>query len=444
MKVASFELLEFLLSPTRSKYYVIGLPGSCSETVTKANYSADQIIIPDILADKTPEEKLIFGSQANEKEILTHTNLSRLIRQHHIEAVSPDTYSTAYLERWAKRNKVRVVCTPIAQQKKYENKLFFDRFLHRNKLPVPKSRILKTAQDVDRVDTFPVVLQTPNSMGSAGTYVIRDRDELIRFIVTEKKADFPLLCREFIGGSIPIGVSILVGSKKLLFSAIRMQAYFTQPSGKSTYYGVQWMKTSAFHPTAIKKLNESLLKAGTAMQEKGFRGIAAFDIMVRDQDIYFIECNPRTGGSSPQLASQKELVHGLNFTDEYVSIMTGGDLSAHRPFIPDSRYEGFTMDIGFLADLLPQGLPLGHLKTGVYSYHSGRLDFLSSKVEEFSKKSNVFIYYVRPVGAVLDPHYFMGFLFSHFPLLEIKENQYTFSEEAKKLLKHLEDILIKK
>lgn len=444
MNVASFELLEFLFSPTREKYHVIGLPGSPSEAVTRANYSADKIIVPTIPTNKTPEERMEFIYRAGEKEQLQETNLPELIREHHIEALVPDTYSNTFLEDWAKMNQVHIVCTPFEMQSKYENKIFFERFLQKHGLPVPKAWILESIYDSYHVDRFPVVLQTPGSMGSAGTFVIENWDELNRFTSIDKKVNFPLLCREFVKDAIPIGVSILVGPKNLAFSAIRMQAYFTQPNGKSTYYGIQWMKTSSLHPKAVEKLNKSLLTAGKAMQKDGFRGIAAFDLMVRDEDIFFIECNPRTGGSSPQIAYRTELLHGLNLTEEYISIMTGGELSEHKPFIPDSRYEGFTLDVGFFADIKPAGLPLNSMKTGVYTHASGQLQYLSAKMEDLDRESSVFVHYVRPAGTALSPGNFMGFVFTHFPLLEIKGKQYTFSEEAKKLLQYLEDILIKK
>jgi len=444
LKVASFELLEFLLSPTRHKYYVIALAGSPAEAVTKANYSSEKIIVPELPTKITSEERREFVYRACEKDILQQTNLRRLIRRNSIDALSPDTYSDAYFEGWTKRNKIHVVCTPYRLQKKFENKLFFDRFLHKHRLPVPQSRVLKSVQDIGHVDIFPVILQTPSSSGSAGTFFIRDRDELMRFTSINKKVDFPLLCRQFIDNGIPIGVSVLVGPKRMLFSAIRMQAYFTQPDGKNSYYGIQWIKTSSLNPKAIEKLNKCLNKAGTEMQKSGFLGIAAFDLIVRGEDIYFIECNPRTGGSTPQMASRPELLHDLYFTDEYVRIMTGAELSAHRPFIPDSNYEGFTLDFAFLADLMPKGLRLNTLKCGIYSCQSGHLSYLSAKVADFSKDSNVFVHYIRPDGFILKPGIFVGFLFTHFPLLGIRGMEYNFSEEAVKLLKHLEDILIKK
>ncbi|MBU0705912.1 ATP-grasp domain-containing protein [Patescibacteria group bacterium] len=444
MKAASFELLEFLLSPSRHKYHVINLSGSPAEAVTKASYPAKRIITPTILTRKTPEELEEFVHRAGEKDILQQTSLGKLIRRHGIQAICPDTYSTPFLERWAKRNKIQVICTPYRFQKKYENKIFFDRFLRRLKLPVPPGRILRSVYDAYRVNSFPVVLQTPVSAGSIGTFVVRDWEELLRLTSVEKRVDFPLLCREFISDAHPLGVSILIGPKKMAFSALRMQAYFTQAGGKSTYYGIQWIKTSSIKPKTIRKLNTALYKAGKAMQKDGYRGIAAFDVMVRDNDIFFIECNPRTGGSSPHLANRPELLHGLSFTDEYVRILTGDELSADKPFIPNSDYEGFTLDLSFLSDLLPIGLPLNHLCYGVYRYQNGQLHYHSAKADDFNESGNVFVHFVRPEGALLNPHIFTGFVFTHFPLLKIHGMEYTFIKEAQKLLHHLEDIVIKK
>lgn len=444
MKIAFNRNLEFLFSPTRQRYYVIDLSGSPTEEVTRANFPAERIINPKLLAEKSPEENLELVFRGNERDLLQQTDLRRLLRENQIEAFIPNTYSTPYLEGWAKRNHIRLACTPFRFQSKFENKIFFERFLRKHELPVPRSWILESIYDTYHVNTFPVVLQLPDSLGSEGTFVINSWDELMCFTSAGRKANFPFLCREFVKDAIPIGVSVLIGPEKLAFSAIRAQAFFPLPNGRSAYYGIQWLKTSSLNPKAVNRLNESLLKAGRAMQKSEFRGIVAFDLMIQDDSIFFIECNPRTGASSPQIAYRSELIHGLNFTEEYMSIMSGGELSAHKPYIPDSRYEGFTLDTGYLADLLPSGLPLNAMRCGVYSYTSGRLDYLSATIDEFRNDSRVFVYHALPKRATLAPQLFIGFIFTHFPLLELGGNQYKFSEEAKKLLKHLEDILVRK
>ncbi len=445
MKVASFETLEFLLSPKRKNYHVISMSGSPCHELTNANYPSDQILIPKIHAKKLKNQEFDFSIWIDEKKQIKHTNVHHLIRKLKLRAFVPDTYSSLFLEKWAHENKLQVISTPHGLQKKFENKIFFDKFLHKHKLPVPKSWILKSEKDLENIEDFPVIIQTPNSNGSLGTFLMKSKKEIQQLMSSQKKVKFPLLCRQFIDKGIPLGVSILIGPHKMVFSAIRMQAYFSQKNGKSIYYGIQWMKTSSFSPNIINKMNAVLTKAGKEMQNLGFRGIAAFDFVLQGDDLYFIECNPRTGGSTPQMSFQTELIHGLVFTDEFIRISTGKDLSKHRPFIPNSNYEGFNLDCGFMVYYTPHETVINALRSGVFKFEKNQLQHISVDVEEFiTKKETLFLYYVREEGTRLSSISFLGFLMTHFPLLEIKKGRYTFTQNSEKLLQHLEDIIIKK
>jgi len=443
--MASFELLEMLFSPKREKYYVIGLPGGPCGELTKNNYPPDKIIAPKVFCKKTLSKKSIFDLWKSEKKQIHQTNLNDLIRRYKIGAIAPDTYTSVFLDNWASKNKLKIISTPHQFQKKFENKIFFDKFLHKHQLPVPKSLILKSEKDLEKIDFFPVIVQIPESNGSSGTFLMREKKEILQLISGNKKVKLPLLCRHFIEQGIPLGVSVLIGPKKIVFSAIRMQAYFSQPDGKSIYYGIQWVKTSFFSEAIIKKINRMLFKAGKEFQKLGFRGIAAFDLILRGEELYFIECNPRTGGSTPHMAFRTELLHGLVFTEEFIKITTGGELSAHKPFIPDSKYEGFNLDCGFMAYYMPAGQRVNALKSGIYKFQEGKLQFISFKVEKFTeKKGSIFVYFVRPDGEVLKASNFIGFMLTHFPLLKMTKNKYTFSAKAQRFLKHVENVIIKK
>jgi glutathione synthase/RimK-type ligase-like ATP-grasp enzyme len=444
MKVASFESLEFLLSKSRKQYYVIGLQGSHSQEFTKANYDPDKIIAPVIRGKKSGAQQIEFAFTADEEKLIENTNLEELIKAKEVDAFMPDTYTSDFLEKWGKKNGVKMISTANKLQKKYEDKIFFNKFLKKYNLPVPKSLVLKSDENLSKIDVFPVIVQIPNSKGSAGTFLMHNKNEIIQLFSANKAAKYPLLCRQFIDNGIALGVSVLIGPKNMIFSAIRMQAYFLQNNGKSNYYGIQWIKTSSFSHTVIDKLNKILTKAGKEMQKAGFRGIASFDLMLRDEDIYFIECNPRTGGSTPQMSYQTELLHGLNLTDEFIRCTTGRELSDDKPFIPESDYEGFTLDLGFMSDYLPKGLPLNCLKSGIYKYQNNSLDYISASIDDFNQKSSALIYYVRPEGDALNPCNFIGFMIIHFPLLKIDKNSYSFSGDAKEFIKYMENLIIKK
>jgi hypothetical protein len=195
----------------------------------------------------------------------------------------------------------------------------------------------------------------------------------------------------------------------------------------------------------IKKINTILKKAGEEMQKTGFRGLASFDFILKGDEIYFIECNPRTGGATPQMAFQKELLHGLIFTDEFINVTTGKELSKHEPFIPDSNYEGFNLDCGFMIAYASDEVRINILKSGVYKFKKEKLTFFSTVVEDFTTNNDsIFISYIADDGIKLSSTNFIGFLITHFPLLEIKENTYNFTEKSRKFLEYIEYLVIKK
>lgn len=444
MKTASFESLEFLLSPERDKYYAISLKESPAEKLMHANYPSEKIITIEHLRKKTYAQRKHFGFWANEKKQILHTDLNLFLKKYKIKNIMPDTRTSPFLEKWANEKNIKLISTPYKFQKEFENKIFFDTFLHKHNLPAPKSWQLKSEKDLDLIDKFPVILQIPDSDGASGTFLKNNKTEITEFIKISK-IKFPLLCREFIDKGIPLGISILISQKKMIFSAIRMQACTQIPNGKNVYYGIQWLKTSFFPAKMIEKINKILWKTGKEMQKIGFCGIAAFDFVMKNDEIYFIECNPRTGGSTPQLSFQNELLHGLSFTDEFIRSTTGKELTKNKPFIPESDYEGFCLDCGFMGFYYPKNTKINSLKSGIYKFKNGKLQYISCNVDKFIKnKKMILINYIRPDGIELGSTNFLGFLITHFPLLKINGMEYSFLEKTKPLLEHIENLIIKK
>ncbi|MBU1018504.1 MAG: ATP-grasp domain-containing protein [Patescibacteria group bacterium] len=430
LKIASFESLEYLFSNNKGNYYCITFDESACGDLVKKNYSDNKIINIDLPSSK---------AWSDEKKVVSKTDLADLLRKKGVDSLVLDTHSSTYIEKWAEKQGIGLVVTPWKIQKKIENKIFFQKFLEKNSLPSPKSWILRNEKDVDFADTFPVIVQIPDSNGSKGTFFAKNRSE-IKKLINSEKAPLPLLCRQFIDNGLPIGVSVLIGPEKMVFSGLRVQAYFLNANGTSVYYGIQWVKTSYFSKSVIKKLNSYLEKAGKALQELGFIGVANFDIIIRNNEIYFIECNPRLGGSTPQISFKKELLHGLNFGNEFAKVTCGGELSLNKRFIPDTSYQGFNLDLDFLAD--------GHIdteintaKVGFYQPVSGGFVYASSKASDFEDDA-IFIYHANPEKITISHNYFMGFSMTHRPLLNLRKNGYTFSVEGKKFLKQIENLII--
>ncbi|MFH1533550.1 MAG: ATP-grasp domain-containing protein [Nitrospirota bacterium] len=430
-KIASFESLEYLFSKDKCKYHCVTFPQSACSGLVKANYAKSKVISVDI------SQKL----WSDEKKVITSTNLTDLFHKKAISGLVLDTHSSNFIENWAKKENIRLIVTPWKLQKKLENKIFFERLLKKHDLPSPKSWILKSKKDIESVDDIPVVVQSPDSNGSKGTFFVKKKSEISR-LITSRKLKFPLLCREFIDNGLPLGVSVLVSPNKMIFSALRAQAYFPKSDGKSIYYGIQWVKTSHIQKNVIEKLNSILEKTGKMLQEFGFYGIANFDLIIRDDEILFIECNPRLGGSTPQISLRPELLHGLHFTNEFTRACCGQELTSNKPYIPNSKYEGFNLDMDALTEP-HHGTQINTLKVGFYKPSKDSFIYSSSVKSEFEKDSTIFIYHALPKNIRISDNIFTGFLMRHRPLLKLTKNSYNFSEAGNKFLKIIENLIIK-
>ena len=429
---ASIEGLEFMLSDKRKEYYVATHSESRLSDFIKTNCPSDKALFVKI--DPLKSKKKLKDIWGDEQSVIKSTDISGVFKKNHIGELFLDEHSSLFMEKWSKKENIKLIVTPWELQRKFENKIFFDDFLRKNGLPVPDGIVMKSEKDIALVNFYPVVLQVPESHGSMGTYFVKTKSGL-RKILDEKKLRYPLLCRRYVEGGIPVGVSILIGKENIAISALRVQAYFPE---EKKYYGIQWVKTSFFPKPVIDELNLLLKKISVFYRKAGFRGLANFDLIIKNNRIYFLECNPRLGGATAHLSLKKELLHGLCFSEQFAKACSGPDLSKNMPFIPDSRYEGFALDMD---SIKPEGLA-GYVKTaamGFYRMKGSSLCYLSRNIDDFDNDSGVFIYHTLPDRLKLPSKRFMGFAILNKPLLKLYKNGYTFSAGGKKFIKLLKE-----
>lgn len=433
MKIASFESLEYLFTKNKRDLYAFSFAGSPCEHLTDANFGKKAIKIARF--DGGP----IGEIWADDDKIFQETDFLSLVKKNKIAAIQLDTHSSDLKENIALGAGLQLVVTPWKLQEKFENKLFFDAFLRKNRLPAPAGFNLTAKKDIENIKTFPLIVQVPISDGSKGTFLVKNRKEFSR-IFTENSLSFPLLAREFIAKGFPIGVSLLIGPKKMVFSAMRLQAYFNT-GGISQYCGIQWLKRTAFPEKTIKILNKSLVDLGHALQRAGFRGVANIDLIINNDKIYFIECNPRLGGSTPQIALKPELIHGFEFVREFYKTISGKDPSLNRPFIPNSDYQGFNMDIDFIGEKLAGKCITRPWKTGFYKIKSGCLVYISSKLDDFTRDDSIFVYHALSPNRVITKDCFLGFVMVHKPFVDIKNDSYKFNNNGAELKKFVYELM---
>jgi len=431
MRIASCENLELLLSGKRNKYYQISFLDSTIYNFTKTNLPKKNLIIAKIDKSKTNLKECYF----NEDKMFAKTDVLNQFKKHKITGFVPGEPSTPYKEKIAKANGFEIISPKWQIRKKLENKIFFDKLLTDNKLPKPKSWIIKSKKDVSEIDRFPCVLQAPNSSGSQGTFFLKNREEIEKTITT-KHLKFPLLCREYIDG-IPFGISFLLSKKEIILSALRLQMFFPKKDGTNDYFGTQWIKKSDLPKTVIKEIETSMLKMGEVFRSFGFHGISGFDFMIKDKKIFFIECNPRLSGPTPQVSEHKELLHNLDFAEEFIAASTGKRLSLNKPFIPDTKFKGCTIDLDFMRPNLENITVKNSPKAGYYKFEKNKLEYISEKIKDYDEKNLILLRHYFIPRTRITKNSVLGFAYTNMTICEMHGNNYSITENGKNIFNTL-------
>ncbi|MCK9186401.1 ATP-grasp domain-containing protein [Candidatus Gracilibacteria bacterium] len=428
MKTASTQSYEILFSKDRKKYYhVLFKDNSCK----------------DFFIANIPKEKTIIlnskKSSPSDKELITIPQFTKELREKKIDSYYTSSLSSNPLEKWAKKNKIKLLSAKWAVQEKLEDKIFFDKLVQKNKVPAPNSVIPKNKKEIDLISKFPGVVQVPHSHGSQGTFFVKNKKE-ITDLIDKKKVKFPFLYREYING-IPLGVSLIIGKKEMIFSSMRIQAISITSKNRNKYLGIQWIKTSYFSKETIQKLNKVLQNLGKALQKLKLYGTASLDFIIKDGEIFLIECNPRLSLSSIQISQRPELLHGFDFNEEFIKGLFGKRLSGNKPFIPNTNYEGCTLDLDFFENKLSGNKTKKVHKVGIYKLGTSGLKYLSDKIEDFAKDDSIFIDHKLDAGKVLKQDDDYGMAIAHKSVLKAKNGEFTIDNDSK-ILKGIEKLFL--
>ncbi len=273
-----------------------------------------------------------------------------------------------------------------------------------------------------------------------GTFLVNKKDDLKKLVSSNK---LPLLARKYIKEGIPLGVSILIGKNTIILSALRLQIYIKGEEEHPKFYGIQWVKTSSFPKTMINKLNKTLKKLAKALIKENFIGVANIDLMIKGNKIFFIECNPRLGGSTPHIALRPELLHNFDFPNEFIKSIEGKALSENKDFIPNTQYEGTMLDLDYLKEKIKGKIFNGKIHKGFYEYKNEKFTYKSELLKNFRNKNIVLFRHFLQKNKEHNPNKYIGFCFMHKPIAEIKKNKLIFSKKGENFLHAVTNLILK-
>lgn len=141
------------------------------------------------------------------------------------------------------------------------------------------------------------VIQEEEGSGGFGTIILseKNKDNI------NLHDDCTYMVTKYCEGNIPVNIHILISKDKITLLPASIQI-IELLNNKLTYKGSDFIAYRELVNSKMDlKLKRYALEIGKLMQEKGYRGIMGIDSIVYNDEVYFMEINPRFQNSSTVL-----------------------------------------------------------------------------------------------------------------------------------------------
>lgn len=139
------------------------------------------------------------------------------------------------------------------------------------------------------------VIQEAFSSGGEGTIHIRKSD-IFDFVEPRKR----YLVSPYIKNGISINAHIVISANNICFFTPSIQIV-KEIEGRILYFGADYICYTSIERKIQNKVKDSSILIGQKLQAEGYRGVLGIDFILKDNDLYFMEVNPRFQASSQLL-----------------------------------------------------------------------------------------------------------------------------------------------
>jgi len=415
--------LDFLFFPEKESELFAILPKNSEE----GRIAIKELFLKNILLIELEKTKKNF-SEMGVEEIIKHSNLTQKLKEFKINCLFIKN-SSNYLKKWSLKNKIILFVSSYRLREKFENKIYFERFLRKIKIFKAKSKILNS--ETEKMPFPKTVLQVPNSSGGEGTFIVESKEILKKIL---KKLKLPVLAREYQEG-IPLGVSLFIAKRKIYFSAINRQClYQTKEKNRLGFFrGIQWLPYSFFSFKIYNKIRESLLKIGQEIKKTGLMGLINLDFVLdKDNKIYFLECNPRSTAATPQIITVKEINGNISFLKLFLNQYCNKKyFIGSQKLLPKNVFIGSQMVVEFPPSVVFPKKIKNVIKGGFFVIEGKGLKKikLKNRLDFLKLKNGLFFYNETSEGEIYRKKVDTGTLLSNFPLYNLKTGSLNKSGE---------------
>jgi len=324
-------------------------------------------------------------------KLLQASTIHEALRAHGISSLLLSAACTPLTRDWAERSSIRLWMVEYAEQRRLEDKIWFDGFLRRHRLPVPVGRAMRLGPRMRFPFRGDGVVQARDSMGGEGTFFVEDAGQAARLVrdgVLDGRRRH--LVRQRVPGS-PYGITVMVAPGLIALSALRRQCYYpsTEASRRQVFAGVQWIASAELSASLRRQLDRVFLRVGDLLYERRFFGFANVDFMIDDRErVRILECNPRMSAATPQLLHRDELLAGglagQTFDRGFLARRVFSSAVSREP-LPDTRYRGSSLDIVSVLG----GRVKRTWKSGVYRVSASGITYETPDVRRLSDDDQI-------------------------------------------------------
>lgn len=365
-----------------------------------------------------------LGIYPSTQDLLLHSDIATVLRRSGTQALLLSCSCSESMYAWAKKHGVLLLMSDYRHQR-FENKLWFDAFLRRHRLPRPSGGSYTIGSPAPLPVRGQAVLQRAESTGGEGTFFVQDPREVEVLLASGlfHQGERTLVRKRICGK--PYGITVFVAPGVVALSPIRLQCYYPQTDAAEgqSFAGIQWLASRELPDRLGSRLSRVFLRLGKLLYQRRFFGFANIDFVVdAQQRLFIIECNPRMSAATPQLLSRPELCPAAAVGEQFLRGFTRPRRYPRVPVLlgmPQSDYQGATLDLVSGSDSEPAPIRRT-FPSGLYASDGPRVTYRGPDLRPLSRSSGFGLVSFARLGQVSRRHDTLGTIVSSEPLFDPK------------------------
>ena len=195
---------------------------------------------------------------------------------------------------------VQILGTSVESINVAEDRELFEKLLTELKIPQPKGAAVTTLRDAIRVAndiSYPVLVRPSYVIGGRAMQIVNDDEELTKYVkeAVALSSEYPILIDQYINGK-EVEVDAISDMKNILIPGIMEHIERTGVHSGDSYTVYPTQNISQAVLEKIVLYTEKLAKALQVM------GLMNIQFVVKDDDVFVIEVNPRASRTVPILS----------------------------------------------------------------------------------------------------------------------------------------------